>query len=209
MLANPTITKPHDRVEVSLNKGGMVSLRPLRRHETAPVLAVFDAMSELSRARRYLTGMPHLPPRLLRYLADVGCRDHVAWLATIDGQPAGIARYVAVDSCLAEVAFEVADQYQDRGLGSALLDTITTVACANGFASVTASVHPANRASLRLLRKIGLRLQMSDGLLEGVGPLRLMDPPQVDRAAVLDVLDGQTDTSGLNRACGERVYSTQ
>jgi L-amino acid N-acyltransferase YncA len=209
MLAHPTITKQGDCMEVSLDDGGLVALRPLRRHESAPVLAVFDAMSELSRARRYLTGMPHLPPRLLRYLADVERRDHVAWLASVDGQPAGIARYVAVDSCLVEVAFEVVDQYHHRGLGSALLDTITTVACANGFASVTASVHPANRASLRLLRRIGLRLQMSDGLLEGVGPLRLMDPPRVDRAAVLAVLDGQTAASGLNRACVQPVFSTQ
>ena len=173
------------------------------------MLAVFDAMSELSRARRYLTGMSQLPPRLLSYLADVGRRDHVAWLATIDGHPAGIARYVAVDSCLAEVAFEVADQHHNRGLGSALLDTITTVACANRFVSVTATVHPANRASLRLLRKIGLRLQLSDGVLEGVGPLRLMDPPRVDRAAVLDVLARQPVASGLNRACGQPVFSTQ
>jgi L-amino acid N-acyltransferase YncA len=189
MFATVTTTKQRDRVEVSLNDGGMAALRPLRRHETAPVLAVFGSMSELSRARRYLTGMPDLPPRLLRYLADVGRRDHVAWLATVGGQPAGIARYVAVDGCLAEVAFEVVDEHHRRGLGSALLDTITTVASANGFASVAASVHPANRASLRLLQRIGLRLRMSDGLLEGVGPLRLMDPPRVDRVAVLDVLD--------------------
>ncbi len=208
MLANPTKTKQRARVEVSLD-GVMVVLRPLRRHETAPVVAVFDALSDLSRARRYLTGMPHLPPRMLRYLADVGRRDHVAWLATIDGQPVGIARYVAVDSCRAEVAFEVVDRDHHRGLGTVLLDTITTVAWANGFASVMASVHPSNRASLQLLRKIGLHLQMRDGLLEGVGPLRLMDPPRVDRAAVLEVLDGQTVTSGLNRACDRPVFSTQ
>jgi RimJ/RimL family protein N-acetyltransferase len=209
MLTNTTIAKQRDLVEVRLVDGGVATLRPLLRHETAPVLAVFDAMSGLSRARRYLTGMPQLPPRLLSYLADVGRRDHVAWLATIDEKPVGMARYVAVDGCLAEVAFEVVDQHHNRGLGSALLDTITTVACANGFASVTASVHPGNRASLRLVRKLGLRLQLSDGLLEGVGPLRLMDPPRVDRAAVLDLLDRHRGMSGLNRACGQPVISAQ
>ncbi len=85
-----------DHVDVTIAGGQVAALRPLHHDETAPLLAVFDGMSVLSRARRYLTGIPHLPPRMLRTLTDVGRRDHVAWLATIDGEPVGVGRYVAV-----------------------------------------------------------------------------------------------------------------
>jgi hypothetical protein len=49
-------------------------------------------------------------------------------------------------------------------------------------------VDPANHASVRLLRRVGLTLQVIDGVLEGQGLLRLPDPARVDRCAVLGVV---------------------
>jgi RimJ/RimL family protein N-acetyltransferase len=184
MLVDPSVPAVPDHVEVVLADGQVVSLRPLHREETAPLLEVFDGMSELSRARRYLTGMAYLPPGLLRRLADVGSREHVAWLATIDAEPVGIGRYAAADHRVVDIALEVVDRHHRRGLGGILLDTIATAACVHGFTGVMATVHPANHASVRLLRRIGLTLQVRDGLLEGQGRLRLPDPSLVDRRAV-------------------------
>ena len=196
-----------DHVDVTIAGGQVAALRPLHHDETAPLLAVFDGMSVLSRARRYLTGIPHLPPRMLRTLTDVGRRDHVAWLATIDGEPVGVGRYVAVTDTLAEVAFEVVDRHHHRGLGGALLDAVATVAWANGFTSVAATVHPSNRASVKLVNRLGLRLHPCDGLLEGEGLLRLPDVPSVDRAAVLRVAG--MPASGLNHTRASSLCSTQ
>ena len=190
MFAPPATRTWPDRVEVRLDDGQVASLRPLRAHESEPLVEVFDGMSELSRARRYLTGMPYLPPGLLRSLADVGGRERVAWLAMLHGEPVGIGRYAAADHRTVDVAVEVVDRHHRRGLGGVLLDTIATVACANGFTSVSALVHPSNHASVRLLRRIGLTLHVSDGLLEGQGRLRLPDPPRVDRRAVRALIDG-------------------
>jgi RimJ/RimL family protein N-acetyltransferase len=209
MLAH-TVPAPRrpDQVTVCLDDGQTVALHPLRAGETEPLLRVFDGMSEVSRARRYLTGMLYLPDRVLRYLADVGRRDHVSWLATIDGEPVGIGRYAAADDRMVDIALEVVDRHHRRGLGGILLDTIATLACANGFTAVTATVHPANHASVRLMRKVGLTLQVSDGLLEGEGRLRLPDPPQVDRRRVLEVARRAHSDQSLDRACGSGVGST-
>lgn len=176
-----------DRAHVAaqLTGGGSATLRPLRAGETAPLLSVFEGMSPASRASRYLTGVPRIPPTMLAALVDVDGHDHVAWLATVDGTPAGIARYVRVAPATVEIAFEVADAYQRRGLGSVLLDTITTSACAAGVRRLRATVLPTNAVSLGLLGRLGLRLTFCDGVLEGDGPLRLLDPPRVDRAAVV------------------------
>ena len=174
-----------DAVPVRLPGGGVVALRPLRRGERDPLLAVFDGMSSVSRARRYLTGMVRLPSSVLELLADVDGHRHLAWLASMDGQPVGIARCVRDDAGVAEVAVEVVDDHHGLGIGTALVDAVTTVAAARGVQRVRASLTPDNEPSRRLVTRIGVRLHVVDDLLEGEGRLRLLDPPRIDRQAVL------------------------
>lgn len=173
-----------DQVVVAL-AGGRAALRPLEGGETAPIVSVFSRMSLESRASRYLVGMPQLPAKVLAALADVDGCDHVAWLATMDGAPAGIARYVRTDPQTAELAFEVVDAHQGRGLGTVLLDSITTVAAANGVRRLQATAMSTNTPSIVLLRRIGIPLTVVGDVVEGQGALRLLDPPRVPRAAVL------------------------
>jgi RimJ/RimL family protein N-acetyltransferase len=172
-------------VAVQLRDGGLATIRPLRAGEVAPLLAVFDQMSSTSRANRFLVGLPALTGTMISALVAVDGRDHVAWLASVGDRPVGIARYIRVEPATAELALEVADAHHGRGVGTALLDAVTTLACVNGFRRVQAVVLPENRPSRRLLRKIGVPLRPSGPTLEGEGPLRLLDPPRVDRAAVV------------------------
>ena len=165
---------------------GPVSLRPLRRGETEPVQAVFDSMSADARAQRYLTGMPpRLPAAMLAALANVDGDHHVAWLAEVGGRAVGVARYVVVAPAVAEIALEVADDHQGRGIGTLLVDALTTTAVTRGIRRVRATLLPENEPSRRLVTRIGVRLSLTDGLLEGEGTLRLLDPPRVDRHAVV------------------------
>jgi RimJ/RimL family protein N-acetyltransferase len=197
----PSRSRPEqDHVEVPLSRRGAAALRPLRPGETEALLAVFERLSPASRADRYLVGVPRLPSVMLNALVAVDGHDHVAWLAAVAGEPAGIARYVRLGPDTVEVAFEVADAHQGRGLGTALLDTVTTVAAAHGVRRVQATVLPTNAPSLRLLARLGIPLTLNDGLLEGEGPLRLLDPPRVDRRAVVALAqrqDGRADREGL------------
>lgn len=177
-------------VEAGLRGGGVAHLRPLRQGEDGPLLDVFEQMSHESRALRYLTGLTRLPRAMLSVLVDVDDDRHVAWLASVDGQPAGLARYVRAPGspATAELAFEVVDHHHGRGLGTVLLDTITTVAAARGVRRVSGTMAPSNTASRRLLERVGASGRISDGLLEVEGPLRLLDPPVVDRSSVLRVV---------------------
>ena len=174
-----------DAVPVRLPGGLVVALRPLRPGEREPLLAVFEGMSSASRARRYLTGMVRLPSAMLEPLTDVDGHHHVAWLATVHGEPVGIARYVRGDAGVAEVAVEVVDDHHGLGIGSALLDAVTTVAAACGVRRVRASLTPDNEPSRRLVTRVGVRLHVVDNLLEGDGQLRLLHPPRIDRQAIL------------------------
>jgi RimJ/RimL family protein N-acetyltransferase len=184
-------TQPLCHVRVRLADGGAVILRPLHGGEINVLETVFDGLSPQSRQQRFLVPMPRLPGSARKALANVDGHDHVAWVAMLDGQPVGICRYVRTGPDTAEVAFEVVDAEQGRGIGLALVDAVTTVARANGITSLEATVEPDNRASVAMLSRLGIRLSMDDGLLEGSGQFRLLTPPsRVDRRAVL-ALSGQ------------------
>ena len=167
---HPATVPTPDVVPLRLPGGRVVELRPLRRGERDPLLAVFEGMSSASRARRYLTGMVRLPSAMLEPLTGVDGHRHVAWLASSEGRPVGIARYVLEGAGVAEVAMEVVDDHQGLGIGSALVDAVTTVAAARGVRRVRASLTPDNEASRRLVTRIGVRLQVVGALLEGVRP---------------------------------------
>ncbi len=175
----------HASVPACLPGGGEVWLRPLQRGATGPLQSVIDAMSPAARAQRYLTGMPRLPATWLDVLSDVDGVNHVAWLASIGMTSVGIARYAVTDPGVVEIALEVADAYQGLGIGTVLLDAVTTVAAARGIRRVRATLQPDNEPSRRLVTRAGVRLTVSGGLLEGEGDLRLLDPPRVDRHAVV------------------------
>lgn len=177
----------HDDGVPAAVKGGVVDLRPLRPGDTDTLDLVVGGLSAESRESRYLTPLPRLTEGMRRALADVDGCAHVAWTAYVEGLPVGMARYVRTAPRTAEVAFEVADAHQGRGIGAALLDAVTTVAALNGVRRVSASVLPGNQASLRLLRQVGLHLRPHAGLLEGESPLALMATPRVDRPAVAAV----------------------
>jgi L-amino acid N-acyltransferase YncA len=175
---------------------GTAVLRPLGPGEVEALTAVFEGMSADSRNERYLTPVPRMTSDMLRVLTAVDGRDHVAWLATVDGRPAGIARYVRVGANAAEVAFEVVDDLHGRGLGTVLLDTVTTVASASGIRRLQAVVSPSNRASLHLLGRVGLSFRHASGVVEADSTYQLLDPPRVDRPAVVRLACAQREHRG-------------
>lgn len=185
----------HVHVTVHLADGGCVLLRPLSAGEVSVVEAVFEGLSSQSRHRRFLVPMPRLPGSHRRALADVDGDRHVAWVALVDGVPVGLCRYVRTAHATAELAFEVVDAHQGRGIGSALVDAVATVARKHGIAHLEATVEPGNVASEALLRRVGISLRPSDGLLEGRGEPRVAPAgSRVNQRAVL-ALAGQPASS--------------
>lgn len=165
--------------------GAVTTLRPLRSEEHTVLDAVFDALSPASRYHRYLTGLPQLTGSMRTALTAIDGHTHIAWLGEINGHPVAIGRLIRMAPGTAEIALEVIDAHQGRGLGTALLDTLMTVASVSGIDRIHATVLPTNDRSLRLLRAIGMAFRVEDGLLEGTAPVRLRDTPVVDRAAVV------------------------
>jgi len=127
-------------------------------------MGVFDRLGEQSRRARFHAPKPCLSAAELRQLASVDSTHH-ALVAYLEGdpEPVAIARLVR-DGRSAEIAFAVADAYQQRGIGSALAAELIADARAAGITEITALVANDNPAALALLRRT---LSALDIRLEG------------------------------------------
>jgi ribosomal protein S18 acetylase RimI-like enzyme len=117
-------------------------------------MAVFDRLGERSRRLRFNGPKPCLRAAELRALASVDANRHVL-VAHVEGDPGavGVARLVRVGES-AEVAFAVVDDYQHRGIGSALVTELIEHARATGVREITALVSSENRAAVALLCRV-------------------------------------------------------
>ena len=147
-----------------LRDGSVVLIRQIQSGD-APLLADgFARLSSESRRLRFLTGKSHLTPAELRYFTDIDHHDHEA-LGALDpvlGRGLGIARYIrnAEDPDGAEVAVTVVDEWQHRGLGTALLSRLADRGRQEGIRHFTALVAVDNEAVVGLLQdsRIGVRV---------------------------------------------------
>jgi len=153
--------------ELLLSDGTRLRLRPLTRDDRDGLLSLFDRLSEESRWRRFMSPKPTLAPRELDYLTDIDHVAHEAFAAVDerDGSLAGVARYVrhAGTECSAELAVEVADELQRRGIGTALCIRVVERARENGLTVLTATALWSNQPARRLLRRLGFHARRSQG----------------------------------------------
>jgi ribosomal protein S18 acetylase RimI-like enzyme len=145
---------------VALGRGRGLVVRPLRNGDVETVMDVFERLGEHSRRNRFNGPKPRLSPAELDHLATVDATRH-ALVAYLEGdeRPVAIARLVREGSS-AEIAFEVADEHQRRGIGSALTAELLADARAAGITEVTALVASGNTAAVSLLRRVLDRLEV-------------------------------------------------
>lgn len=143
------------------------SIRPLCVSDREALRALFFRLSIASRYRRFLTGKPELSERELTYLTDVDHVRHEA-LAAIDrtdGSIVGVVRYVMWSdrAGTADVAIEVADDWQRNGIGLTLAEALVRHARENGLERLTATTLWENRPARALARRMGFRPRSSAG----------------------------------------------
>lgn len=144
---------------VELRDGSTVLVRPISPDDKAALAAGFRRLSAESRRRRFLTPATELTAEDLHYLTEVDHRRHEA-LVAVDprsGDLIGSARYVRVprERETAEVAVVVADDWQRRGLATALLHALSARARENGIERFRAYVASDNAVVVDALRRAG------------------------------------------------------
>jgi acyl-CoA hydrolase/RimJ/RimL family protein N-acetyltransferase len=152
--------------EIHLEDGSAVSLRPLRLTDEPRLRELFYKLSDESVFHRFfqaLKSMPHT--RLQRFMA-IDYKNTMAMVACAgtdaDAPIVGVGHYV-VDpkSNLAEVAFLVADDLQGKGIGSAMLESLTEAAKDSGIRGFTAYVMSDNTPMLRVFHRAFEKMESS------------------------------------------------
>ena len=163
--------------------GGTVLVRPIRPGDAARLAEFHRLLSSRSAYRRFFFVHPILSAPEIKRFTCVDYVDRMALVAEEGGQLLGVGRYDRNPGTTeAEVAFVVADLYQNRGIGTVLLEQLAAAAWGNGIGTFTASVLPENREMLGVFADSGFPVTTSFG--DGVLSVRFpIEPDDVYRAA--------------------------
>ena len=146
--------------EAILRDGASITLRSLTAADRDHVIAVFRKMGQASVRHRFFTSKRELSDADLAFLDRLADGPDVALVAMAHdrtGERAlGIGRYVVLDDQRsAEVAFEVGDADQGRGIGTLLLEHLAVIARGRGVTTFRAEVEADNGAMLDMFGKSG------------------------------------------------------
>ena len=168
-----TATKKYSlNIVTRLQDGTRLLVRTLRPSDREDLLAGFARLSFASRRFRFLSPIRKLTAAQARDLTEVDQLNHVAIAARELGRAGkpgiGVARFVRTeqDPAVAEFAITVIDDYQNRGLGTLLLQLLLAAAPMVGLSTLRGFVLADNTRMLRLLEKFGASfLRAADGTL--------------------------------------------
>lgn len=122
----------------------------------------FERLSAKTRFDRFLANVPALSDKMLDHLVDhVDGVEHVALVLLViteDGTelPLGVARIIRYsdDVTAADVAVTVVDDWQGRGVATALLEVLMRRR-PTGVQRIVTVINARNDASLAMLRRLG------------------------------------------------------
>jgi RimJ/RimL family protein N-acetyltransferase/nucleotide-binding universal stress UspA family protein len=148
-----------------LRDGSAVVIRALGPEDRELLRSGFERLSERSRYLRFQSPLTELSDEQLSYLTNVDHHDHEALVALdVDTDDAGgVARFVRISDAVAECAIVVADDWQNRSLGTELLERLVDRARDEGIERFTALVLANNTEALRLLERLGDTVRHSGG----------------------------------------------
>ncbi|MEV4497185.1 GNAT family N-acetyltransferase [Micromonospora arborensis] len=157
-LAATVARRAAEQVTLVLPDGAEVAVRPASAHDLSGVVELHETCSPRSRQRRYLGGaaLPQ-PARLRRLLEPSRGLTLIASTTGADGTAESVVAMANLfgEGDEAEVALLVRDDWQRRGLGSALLRRLVQHADRSGYAALVLHAQAENDPMLRTLRRLG------------------------------------------------------
>jgi len=147
-------------LDVVLRDGGGARIRPIRPGDGDLVKAFFERLGPESRYYRFFQVKKSLDDSEIEHFTNVDYDDRMALVAMHEGEMIGVGRYdrESGHTDRAEVAFAVIDDHQGRGLGTRLLELLTSYARSHGIKGFRAFVLGENRQMMRVFRNSGYEL---------------------------------------------------
>lgn len=174
-LATQRLAEISHPVPATLRDGTEVLVRPLLARDRKLFAEALAGQSEEWRHRRFFSAVKP-SPGLVEYLVHVDYLAHFAWVVGTSEPLTGFgtARFIRSKDhpTVAEVAFEVDDQWHNRGIATLLLGALGAAASRLGIRTFTAEVLYENRAMRAVMNKAGAKWRHAEsGVMETAFPV--------------------------------------
>ncbi len=153
--------------DVVLRDGSVAHVRPITPDDADGLREFHAGQSEESIYMRFFAPLRELSNRDVERFTVVDYDQRVALVVTLRGHIIGIGRYDKVDRTTAEVAFNISDHYQGKGIGSVLLEHLSAIGHEAGLTRFIAEVLPRNRKMLNVFQEAGYHVEhrLEDGIV--------------------------------------------
>jgi acetyltransferase len=156
--------------------GGEYTVRPIHPDDAQMLQDLVQGLSPESRYFRFVSSLTELPPSMLARFTLIDYDREMALVAVFkerranaDGEIAeterlvGVSRYITnPDQTSCEFSLVVADDFNGKGLGSRLMQSIMDVAREKGLTEIDGLVLAKNAGMLKLMRGLGFSVKPFD-----------------------------------------------
>lgn len=166
---------------LTLRDGAIVHMRAIQAGDTERLRRLHRRLSTDAIFFRFFRLLPELSAELAERFTHVDYVGHMALVATVGSGAAeeiiAIVQYDRADATTAEIAFEVQDAWQGKGIATALLYHLAAYGRAHGFTRFVAITMSSNARMIEVLRYAGFPFHMRyvDGDVEA--SLDITQPP--------------------------------
>ena len=139
-----------------------IFIRPITLDDVQREKDFVAKLSPESRHFRFLGGINELSDKSAQELCDIDFDDKMAFIAVINNndneqQEIGVSRYATDNKGACECAVAVADEWQNKGLGRELMDTLIEYARAKNKTSLYSCDSRANTHMKHLADDLGMK----------------------------------------------------
>lgn len=151
------------------NKGIDIFIRPIRPEDASLLVDLFESLSPRSKYMRFFTHVKCLTKSMLTQFTQIDGDREIALVALSESgseeKVLGVARVIAGhNQKQAEFSVIVADPWQGKGIGAALLHRCIFMAKERGIQRLIGIVLAENTQMLALGRKLGFTIKKEQGI---------------------------------------------
>lgn len=146
--------------------GQAISIRPMRPEDLDIETEFVRSWSPETRYNRLFSAGSYTSPERLKKITRIDFARDMALIATVMLEDSeveiGVARYaLSADDKTCEFALAVADAWQHRGIGRALMLNLLDAAAAAGIETMVGDVLSSNAPMLHFMRALGFSIESS------------------------------------------------
>lgn len=159
-MVEKTVHSHFWETDIVLKDGTTAHLRTICVEDTAKLQKFHTKQSPTSIYMRFFTYKSKLSNKELKHFTKIDYENRVVLIVTVAAEIVGFAVYNRIkNTTKADIAFQIADQHQRRGISTVLLEHLVYIAKNNQIEQFVADMLPNNKKMFSVFENFGYSLQ--------------------------------------------------